>query len=76
MGKPKSKWGDLCRRVARLKDGESILLERRGDLVEEARRIRNGLNGIRACTLVRRTVRVVGGKIVITRVGTWPSLIS
>jgi hypothetical protein len=28
------------------------------------------LNGIRARDLVRRTVKVVGGKIVITRVGT------
>lgn len=74
MRKPKSKWGRLGRRVAKLKDGESIVLERRGDLVEEARRIRNGLNGIRACTLVRRTVKVVAGKIVITRVGTWPTL--
>ena len=76
MGKPNSKWGRLGRRAAKLKDGESIVLDRRGDLVEEARRIRNGLNGIRACTLVRRTVKVVDGKIVITRVGTWPLLMS
>ena len=60
--------------MARLKDGESIVLERDGDLVEEALKIRNGLHGIRACVLVRRTVKVVDGKIVITRVGTWPSL--
>jgi len=74
MGKPKSKWGRLGRRVAKLKDGQSMVVERQGDLVEEARKIRNGLNGISACTLVRRTVKVVDGKIVITRVGTWPSL--
>jgi len=45
-----------------------------GDLVEEARNIRTGLNGIAACYLVRRTVKVVEGKIVITPVGTWLSL--
>ena len=60
--------------MAKLKDGESFVLERKGDLVEEARKIRNGLHGIGACVLVRRTVKVVDGKIVITRVGTWPSL--
>lgn len=43
MGKPKSKWGRLGRRVAKLKDGESIVVERRGDLVEEARSIRKDL---------------------------------
>lgn len=74
MEKRTSKWGDLGRRVAKLKHGESIVLEGDGDLVEEARRIRNGLNGISACTLVRRSVKVVDGKIVITSVGTWPTL--
>ena len=68
--KPTSKWGSLGLRVANLKDGESIVLEREGDLTEEARKIHDGLNGIRACDLVRRTVKVVGGKIVITRMGT------
>jgi hypothetical protein len=33
------------------------------ELIEEARKIRNGLNGIKACPLVRRTVKVVDGKI-------------
>lgn len=56
--------------MASLKDGESIILEPEGDLTEEARKIHNGLNGIRACDLVRRTVKILGGKIVITRVGT------
>jgi len=68
------KWRSLGERVAKLKDGECIVLESKGDLIEEARKIRNGLNGIRACYLVRRTVKVVDGKIVITRVGAWPSL--
>jgi hypothetical protein len=68
------KWRSLGERVAKLRDGESIVLERTGDLTEEARRIRNGLNGINTCRLVRRTVKVVDGKIVITRVGTWPTL--
>lgn len=71
--KRKSKSGSLGQRVAKLKDGESFVLERKGDLVAEARKIRNGLNGIRACTLVRRTVKVVDGRIVITGVGTWPT---
>ena len=73
--KPTPKWRSLGERVAKLRDGESIVLNREGNLIEEARRIRNGLNGIKACRLVRRTVKVVVGKIVITRVGTWPTLI-
>ncbi len=73
--KPIAKWRSLGERLAKLKDGESIILEREGNLAEEARKIRNGLNGIKACTLVRRTVKVVNGKIVVTRVGTWPTLI-
>ena len=72
--KRKPKWRSLGERVAKLKQGESIVLEHEGDLTEEARKIRNGLNGIRACSLVRRTVKVADGKIVITRVGTWPTL--
>ena len=60
--------------MVKLKDGESIILECEGDLTEEARKIRSGLNGIGACRSVRRTVRVVDGKIVITHVGTWPML--
>ena len=72
--KPTSKWGSLGRHVANLKDGESIVLEYEGNLTEEARKIRNGLNGIAACLLVQRSVKVVEGKIVITRVGAWPTL--
>jgi hypothetical protein len=60
--------------LAKLRDGESLALKRDGDLTEEARKIRNGLNGINACRLVRRTVKVVNDKIVITRVGTWSTL--
>ena len=66
-----TKWGSLGERVAKLQDGESIVLECNGEAAEEAHKVRNGLNGIAACILVRRTVKVVGGKIVITRVGTW-----
>lgn len=69
------KWRSLGERVAKLNDGENLVLKREGDLTEEARKVRNGLNGIKACRLVRRTVKVVDGKIVITRVGTWPTLI-
>jgi hypothetical protein len=69
-----SKWGSLSERVAKLKDGESIILESEGNLTEEARKIRSGLNSVRACLSVRRTVKVVDGKIVITHVGTWPML--
>ena len=72
--KPTSKWKSLGERVAKLKDGESIVLEPEGDAAEVANKIRSGLNGIRACRLVRRNVRVVDGKIVITHVGTWPML--
>ena len=70
--KPTSKWRRLGERVAHLEDGESIVLEPEGDPAEEARKIRNGLNGLAACISVQRTVKVVEGKVVIRRVGTWP----
>ena len=69
-----SRWCSLGERVANLKDGESIVVEPDGDPTEQARKIRNGLNGVRNCRSVRRTVKIVGGKIVITRVGIWPML--
>lgn len=69
-----SKWESLGERVAKLKDGESIVLKPEGDLTEEASKIRSGLNGVRVCRLVRRNVKVVDGKIVITPVATWPML--
>ena len=72
--KPTPKWRGLGERIAKLKDGESIVLEPGGDLTEEARKIRNGLHGISACIMVRSSVKVIDGKIVITRVGTWPTL--
>jgi hypothetical protein len=68
--KHQSKWQSLGERVAKLKAGESIVLDSAGDTVEEARKIRNGLYYVRDCSLVRRTVRVVEGKIVIKRLGT------
>ena len=63
-----SKWGSLGERVAKLKVGESIVLKCEGDLTEEARKIHDGLNGIR--DLARRSVKIVGEKIMITRLGT------
>lgn len=69
-----SKWACLGERVAKLKEGESIVLEPQGDAAEEASKIRNGLNGTRVCRAVRRAVQVVNGKIVITRIGSWPML--
>jgi hypothetical protein len=74
MTKPTSKWQSLGEQVAQLQDGERIVLDPEGDLTEEVRKIRSGLNGTRACRMVRRTVKVVDGKIVITRRGTWPML--
>jgi hypothetical protein len=68
-GQRTSKWRSLCERIAKLRDGESIVLECEGDPAKEIRKIRNGLN--RVCVLVRRSVRIIGGKIVITRVGMW-----
>lgn len=67
-----SKWASLGERVAKLKDGESIVLECEGDVREEVLKVRNGLNSIKVCYMVRRTVKVIDGKIVITRVGSWP----
>jgi hypothetical protein len=72
--KTTSKWGGLSERVVKLRDGESIVLECEGDPNEEARKIRSGLNGTRASRLVRHSVRVVEGKIVITHMATWPML--
>jgi hypothetical protein len=69
-----SKWGSLGEQVAKLKDGESIVLEPEGDPTEEAGKIRSGLNGTRSCRKVRRAVQVIDGKIVITRIGCWPML--
>lgn len=69
-----SKWGCLGELVAKLKEGESIVLEVEGDPVEEACKIRSRLSGIRICRTVRRAVQVVNGKIVITRIGCWPML--
>jgi hypothetical protein len=71
--KPKhtSKWTSLCNRIAKLREGESIVLEHEGDPTEEVQRIRSGLNRVRSCTSIRRTIRVVEGKIVITRMGMW-----
>jgi hypothetical protein len=75
-----SKWAGLAEQVAKLKDGESIVLETEGDptddayLTQQACKIRNALNSIRACRTVRRAVQVVNGKIVITRIGSWPML--
>jgi hypothetical protein len=69
-----SKWKSLRERVADLEDGESIVLKCEGNPREEARKIRIGLRGAKACILIRRKVRVVEGKIVITRLGTWRTL--
>lgn len=80
------KWRRLGLRVARLKDGERITLDLcpltkqplktmpLEALIILARQIRGGLNGINACSLVRRTVKVHGNNIVITRTGTWTCL--
>jgi hypothetical protein len=69
-----TKWGSLGERVVKLQDGESVVLDCDGNAAEEAQKVRNGLNGITACDLVRRSVKVVDGKIVITRVGTRQTL--
>ena len=66
-----SKWTSLCERIAKLQEGESIVLECEGDPTEEVRKIRSGLNRMAAFRSARRTIRVVEGKIVITRVGIW-----
>lgn len=69
-----SKWRILGERLMKLKDGKSIVLESERDPAEEARKIRHNLRRIRSCLLIRRAVRVVEGKIVITRLGTWRAL--
>ena len=48
-----SKWGSFGERVAKLKEGESIVLQPEGDPSEEACKIRSGLNRIRACRFIR-----------------------
>jgi len=74
MATTPSKWRSISDRLLKLKDGKSIVLECQGNPSEEARKTRNGLRSIRACFMIRRTVRVVDGKIVITRMGTWRTL--
>lgn len=74
LAKGTSKWASLAERVANLKEGESIILEPAGDPAEHASKVRSGLNGTRACRMVRRAVHVVDGKVVITRLGSWPML--
>jgi hypothetical protein len=74
IAKGTSKWRSLGERVARLKEGESIILDCEGDPAGHASKVRSGLNGVRACRMVRRAVQVVDGKIVITRIGSWPML--
>jgi hypothetical protein len=69
-----SKWACLGERVAKLQDGQSIVIEAEGDPIKEATKIRSRLNGSRACRLFRRSVKVMDGKIVITREGIWPAL--
>ena len=74
VAKGTSKWKSLGERVAKLQEGESIILEPEGDPAEEASKIRSGLNSVRACRMIRRAVQVVNGKIVIKRIGSWPML--
>ena len=77
-GKPtaQTKWGKFARRLAKLKTGESFLIDparygRKDDRLRFAREIRNGLNGHKCCMLIRRSVTVRGSFIEIKRVGDW-----
>jgi hypothetical protein len=67
--KSKSKWADLAERLAQLKDGESIIIECDGNLTQEATKIRHGLDRLVACSLIRRTIRIVDRTIVINADG-------
>ena len=60
--------------MAKLQDGQSIVIEAEGDPIEDATKIRSRLNGSRTCRSFRRSVKVMDGKIVITREGIWPAL--
>ena len=59
--------------MAALEEGESIVLESEGDARDHARKVRSALNSLVVCSRARRTVKVVEDKIVITRIGTYPS---
>src|SRR5690349_6375012 len=70
--KSTSKWASLGERVAKLKDGQSIVIGPEGDPAVQAGKVRSRLNGRNLP--VRRSVKVVDGKIIITHVGVWPML--
>jgi len=74
----RSKWGALGDRAAALPIGGSFSLPApRENPFAYALAIRNGLNGINSCRLVRRSVTVSPDrrKIIVRNLGLWPTLI-
>jgi hypothetical protein len=67
--KPLSKWQSIGARLAQCKDGEYIVVDPGGDPDKLARTLRNRLRGIAACKFIRHSVRIVEGKIIVTRLG-------
>ena len=73
--KPPSKWQSIGQRLAQCKDGEYIVVEPEGDVDKEARKLRCRLDRIAVCRLIRRSVKIVDGKIIVTRLGLLPVLV-
>ncbi|PYU20888.1 MAG: hypothetical protein DMG32_21565 [Acidobacteria bacterium] len=73
--KPPSKWQSIGQRLAQCKDGEYIVVEPEGDVDQEARKLRCRLDRIAVCRLIRRSVKIVDGKIIVTRLGLLPVLV-
>jgi hypothetical protein len=72
--KPLSKWQSIGQRLGQCRDGEYIVVDPEGDPDKFARALRNRLTGIAACKLIRRSVRNVEGKIIVTRLGLLPQV--
>jgi hypothetical protein len=74
--KPLSKWQSIGQRLAQAKDGEYLVVDQEGAADPFARKLRNRLGGIAACRLVQRSVKIVDGKIVVTRLSVLPALVA
>jgi len=74
----RSKWGKLGDRLAELPVGGSFSLPApQENPFAYARAIRNGLNGIMSCRLVRRSVTVSADRhsIMVRKLGYWPTIV-
>ena len=72
--KPLSQWQSIGQRLAQAKDGEYTVVDPEGAADPFARKLRSRLKSIAACRLIRHSVKIVDGKIVVTRLGLLPQV--